>query len=603
MKFKKLDVLEKKVPLGLLLIFSILVCLIVTGGYIFYQSQKQRITELQYRELTTISDLKADQISNWRRERQVDAEVLFYSSIFSDAVDLYLRDPDSAEYGKKVLQHMNALMRYGDYSSIYFLDTGGKIFLGVNVDNILHGKYVFAAVREAIRKKKLVFSELHFNEPLGEVPHLDIIIPIVSNDRRGRVLGVVVLQVDPTKHLYPGIQTWPTPSPSGETLLVRREGNNALFLNELRHKKGTALTLRLPMDAPSLPAARAVRGYVGIVDGIDYRNVPVLAATRPIPGSDWFLVSKIDKSEVLAPVLRQAIYIAVIALLLIVAAGAILGVLWQRERLSQYNLLIASELKRQEEQALAENELRGVLEDLKRSNTELQQFAYIASHDLQEPLRMVSSFMQLLEQRYKGKLDKDADEFIGYAVEGAMRMQRMVNDLLAYSRIGTKGKPFERVDCNKILADARANLKLSIEESGASITADPLPVVDGDASQLLQVFQNLLANAIKFRGEKAPEIAIHAEPHEQEWQFSVRDKGIGLDPGYAEKIFVIFKRLHTAAQYPGSGIGLTICKKIIERHHGRIWVESKPGHGSVFYFTLPFHSENQAVLNTTGKEN
>lgn len=603
MKFKKLEVLEKKVPLGLLLIFSILVCLIVTGGYVFYQSQKQRITELQYRELTTIADLKADQITNWRWERHVDGEVFFHSAIFRKAVERYLLKPDPEEEGERILQQMKAVMRYGDYSNIYLLDRDAKIRLVFDSDKQHLGAYAFSAIREAVRTKKIIFSDLHANKHVGMV-HLDIVVPILAGtEGETRVIGIVVLQIDPNQRFYPRVQSWPTPSPSGETLLVRREGTSILYLNELRHKKGTALKFERSAEEPKLPAAMAVRGYVGIIDGVDYRGIPVLAAVRSIPDTTWFIVSKIDKSEVLAPVLRQAMYIAVIALLLIVAAGAILGVLWQRERLSQYNLLIASELKRQEEQALAEKELRGILEDLKRSNTELQQFAYIASHDLQEPLRMVSSFMQLIEQRYKGKLDKDADEFIQYAVEGSVRMQRMINDLLAYSRIGTKGKPFGPVDCNKILADVRANLKLSIEESGASITADPLPVVNGDASQLVQVFQNLLSNAIKFRGDKTPVITIQVEPHEQEWQFSVRDNGIGLEPDYAEKIFVIFKRLHTAAQYPGSGIGLTICKKIIERHNGRIWVESQPGHGSVFYFTLPFHSENQTVPNTSGKEN
>ena len=587
MKSDKLHSLQKRIPFGLLLAFSAMVCMIIVGGYYFLQVQKKRITESQYHELAAIADLKVYQIGDWRRERRVDGEVLFNSPVFIDYVEQYLYAQEKAAFRTKIQQQLKAMLRYGDYSSIYLLDAAVKVRLLVNGEDKHLGPFLFSAATEALRTKKIIISDLHFNKARGFI-HMDIIVPLVSlRTNPSRAIGVVVLQIDPNRHLYQRIQSWPTPSPSGETLLVRREGTDVVFLNELRHKKETALALRLPADDPDLPAALAVRGYTGIIDGIDYRGMPVLAATRQIPDSNWFIVSKIDKSEVLAPFQRQTVYVIVVMLLMFIATGAVTGVLLQRERVAQYHLLLASEMKRQEEHAQADAALQKLLEDLKRSNTELQQFAYIASHDLQEPLRMVSSFMQLLEQRYKGKLDKDADEFIQYAVDGAVRMQRMINDLLSYSRIGTKVKPFGPVDCNKILADVRANLKLSIEETGAMITADPLPIVNGDASQLLQVFQNLLANAIKFRGDKVPEIRIRAEQHEQEWQFSVQDNGVGFDQAYVEKIFVIFQRLHTASKYPGSGIGLTICKKIIERHHGRIWAESELGKGAIFYFTLP----------------
>lgn len=243
----------------------------------------------------------------------------------------------------------------------------------------------------------------------------------------------------------------------------------------------------------------------------------------------------------------------------------------------------------QEEEALrrANRELEKYTKELKRSNAELEQFAYVASHDLQEPLRMVASFTQLLQQRYKDKLDADAHEFIAYAVEGANRMQRLINDLLSYSRIHTRGKPFEAVDCEEILGEARANLQLAIEKSGALVTNEPLPVVMGEASQLMRLLQNLIDNAIKFAGDEAPRIHIAAEQKETEWLFSVRDNGIGVDPQYHERIFVIFQRLHGREEYPGTGIGLAICRRIVERHGGRIWVESELGKGSTFYFTVP----------------
>ncbi len=213
------------------------------------------------------------------------------------------------------------------------------------------------------------------------------------------------------------------------------------------------------------------------------------------------------------------------------------------------------------------------LADLERSNADLEQFAYVASHDLQEPLRMVSSFTQLLGQRYKGRLDKDADEFIGYAVDGASHMQRLINDLLSYSRVGTRGKPPAPIPADRTLDQALENLKLALEENQAEVHREPLPTVSVDDVQLIQVFQNLIANAIKFRGEDPPRIFIGCQARDSEWVFSVRDNGIGIDPQYFERIFIIFQRLNPRGKYPGTGIGLAICKKIILRHGGRMWVE------------------------------
>lgn len=229
--------------------------------------------------------------------------------------------------------------------------------------------------------------------------------------------------------------------------------------------------------------------------------------------------------------------------------------------------------------------------ELERSNRDLEEFAYVASHDLRQPLRMVSNFMKLIQQRYKGALDENADKWIDSAVAGSNRMGEMIDNLLDYSRVGTKGKPFEKIESESLLKQALMNLGVAVQESGAQVTYDALPIVTVDKSQIIRLFQNLIDNAIKFCGDKSPRIHISAKRAGTEWVFSIRDNGIGIDPQFADRIFVIFQRLHAASEYPGSGIGLSVSRRIVERHGGRIWVESQPGKGATFFYSLPIRGE------------
>ena len=240
-----------------------------------------------------------------------------------------------------------------------------------------------------------------------------------------------------------------------------------------------------------------------------------------------------------------------------------------------------------EERKRAQESLAEKVEELARSNADLEQFAYVASHDLQEPLRMVAAYTQLLADRYRGKLDEQADKYIHYAVDGAVRMQSLIQDLLAYSRVGRQETTVKSTDCNEILERVVENLRAAIDESAAAVTHGPLPTLMARGSQLQQVLQHLIGNALKFRGSQTPAIQISATKERSEWIFAVADNGIGISAEYAESVFIIFNRLHTRAEYPGNGIGLAICKKIVERHGGKIQALPREGGGTIFKFTWP----------------
>lgn len=360
-------------------------------------------------------------------------------------------------------------------------------------------------------------------------------------------------------------------------LLLDREG---AVLSE-KHRPSNLNGNPVKIDLPSQAQAVIHRDHPGFVQETHRRGgnavVTGYAWTRGyanFPGFDWLVLFRLDRDQVYAPIDRLIWMVGGIGLLVILP-------------LTGYGIWVSWELGREKNDLVeARQKLEESVAELGRSNADLQQFAYVASHDLQEPLRMVSSYTQLIARRYKGKLDADADEFIAFAVDGANRMQRLILDLLAYSRVNTAGRQFEPTAMETVLKAALNNLTNAVKESQAIITHDPLPAVMGDDKQLAQLFQNLLSNAVKFGGAQPPRIHISAKQTDGEWLFSVRDHGIGLDPQYADRIFVIFQRLHTREEYPGTGIGLAICKKIVERHGGRIWVESELGKGATFYFTM-----------------
>ncbi len=347
------------------------------------------------------------------------------------------------------------------------------------------------------------------------------------------------------------------------------------------------------------PVKEIQKGLSGVERGNDpITNEAVVSAFKPMQWG-WGVIMQRPEKGVMRPI-RNTLAALVIFTAIALVIGVIISFsgmdllysirslsvrLSEREKAErEVNERLKTELA---ERKRAEDNLARTLIDLERSNKELEQFAYVASHDLQEPLRKVASFTELLERRYKEQMGPDADRYIGYIVDGAKRMSMLITDLLTLSRIGTSTVKFALTDCNEVLNRTLNDLQYRIRESGAEITRDKLPVIMADESQIGLLFQNLISNAIKFRRDEPPRVHFSAKRAEDGWIFSVSDNGIGIEPEFYDRIFVMFQRLHSKSEYPGTGIGLAICKKIIERHGGRIWVESEFGKGTTFYFRIP----------------
>jgi histidine kinase/DNA gyrase B/HSP90-like ATPase/phospho-acceptor domain-containing protein len=406
---------------------------------------------------------------------------------------------------------------------------------------------------------------------------LDVVFSAPLDDPRGNFRGVIISRM-PLEHFRTILEQEGELQEEGGAIdwtLLDREG---LVLLQKRQADS------FPTSIQTASFSRVARGRErsGFVEDVRERDgTPVVTGFaktggyREFSGFGWIVLIQVDRAHAYEPI-NKLVWMVGLTGLMIVAP------------LTGFGIFASRKLTRERQELLAaRQELEQSITELSRSNSDLQQFAYVASHDLQEPLRMVASYTQLLAKRYRGKLDGDADEFIAYAVNGANRMQALIQDLLAVSRVDRQGQRFEPTSVEALVGYALDNLKGAIEESGAVITHDPLPMVMADERQFLHVLQNLLSNAIKFRGSGPPRAHVSAERRGGEWLFSVRDNGIGIDPQYAERIFVIFQRLHTNAEYPGTGIGLSLCKKIVERHGGRMWMESQLGHGATFYFTVP----------------
>ena len=596
---------------------------VLLTGYLAYHINREALEQETISYLVATNLQKSTRINRWINDAAQDLEYLagipFLQERLIKEIDRHdTLDPGHQQYHKDVIDHyLRPMMQKGGFIELFLLRPADGFIL-LSTDSLQE---------EKIKEDRLYFFEGQKNTYIQNVyysmtlqqPGMVISTPI--KDPGGRHVAVLAARLN-LKDLSSIMEERSDLKATEDTYLVNPQN---YFITEPRYGKEYALRKTVYTQG----VENALQGQHGTTLYPGYRGIPVIGAYQYLPERKLAIITEIDQEEYLAPIKRLqrttlgiAALMAVLSLLVgWISANALLQPLLRlvaavnttsadnlvftesipgkheiarlakafakmTERLRDTVVSRNELLKEVEVRKTAEEELQITLVQLNRSNKELEQFAYVASHDLQEPLRMVSSYVQLLAERYKDQLDAPAQKFIHYAVDGAVRMQVLIQDLLDFSRVSTRGLNFTRIDCNLLLAETLDNLQNALTVSGAAVTHDQLPVVYGDRIQIVQVFQNLIANSIKFCTNTPPRVHVSAELSDGKWRFSVQDNGIGIDAKYADKIFVIFQRLHTREEYPGTGIGLALCKRIVERHGGEIGFLSEVGKGSTFYFTL-----------------
>lgn len=608
----------------LTLIFALFAAtLLGIAGWLAYQRGEKALRESVVAELQEQAIGKQASIENWLSEMLSELAAFAEAPHIVEHMTRFAGSPAAPTGADLVLLNKNLAARTGtgqDYGALFVVDAAdGRVIAATHP-----GEVQRVSTSELFFVKGKLTSGLYLGPIQADDRHLRS-ITLSAPLRAGNGALVAILVGRPNEATMSGIVNRRAGfRRTDETYLVDTEGN---FVSRPRLMAATGMIAADQSEA----VRRCLAHNDGLVLADDYREVPTLAVYRWMTEFGLCLITKVDRSEAYAPIgqLANGLVVAGLVLLSIASLASVLlarmitrpirlieagvGRVAQGERnlvlpeftsdelgrlAGAFNRMTAAlashetQLRRHAaelERRVAEKtrELDRRADALARSNIELERFAYVASHDLQEPLRMVASYTQLLAKRYKGRLDTDADEFIEFAVDGATRMQTLINDLLTYSRVSSQGRGFETVDCEALLDRVLKNLQGAQIETQAIIRRTQLPQVVADGFQLAQLFQNLIGNAIKFCHGRTPEIDIAAKRMGAHWLFSVADNGIGIEAKYFNQLFAVFKRLHTRAEYPGTGIGLAICKKVIERHGGHIWVESRPGEGSTFFFTIP----------------
>ncbi len=565
--------------------FILLAALIALVSYWAWRQQAQSIQRQAERSVAAVGALKANQISNWLAERRGDAEALSGDPLISASVADLLARRRSESAAADLSDVLASYRRSYGYTQLVLASPRGVLLLSSPSAAHLPGADTKALVQKAAMTGRVQSSDLYL-DAAGRA-HLDFVAPVRGPRGSAGAIAAVVLSIDPGRYLYPLIQSWPLPSSTGETLLVERRGDRILFLNDLRFRKHAALTLTAPISNTTLPAAMAVRGRRGVVQGVDYRDVAVLAAVQPVPATSWFIVSKEDAGTVLGPVRARGWVTAGFALLLVALAGVGALFLWHAREAQAADEIRA--LNAQLEQRVRER-----TSQLDGANKELESFAYSVSHDLRAPLRHISGFSEMLASRSSDQLDEKGRHYVGVITSSVRQMGDLIDDLLQFSRTGRAELQITEVDMSELLREAMQPLAPMCAGREMVWSIDALPGVRGDPALLRQVWANLLDNAVKYTRGRSPariEVSTGDGDGLMEDVFVVRDNGVGFDMQYAHKLFGVFQRLHSSTEFEGTGIGLANVQRIVHRHGGRAWAEGELGKGASFYFALPRRKE------------
>jgi signal transduction histidine kinase len=579
----------RKIPWHLILIFLLLSLGILGTGYFFYDYQLSSLKQEKLNELKAIADLKVTQNVEWRFERLADATVIKDDPFLADRVNDLLKGNEEPELKTEILHRLKALLIY-HYQNIILIDPQGRVRLSVLGEEQSLGAYAKALALKAMQTRKTVFSDFYRSDGSKAV-RLSLLVPIVLSQGTEKIsVGAVLMQIN-TNLLYSLIQSWPTVSRSAETMLVRREDNEVVVLNELRHLKGAPLALRFSLQEAKPLAAMVARGKEGTVEGVDYRGVPVVAVVAMIPGSPWYLVVKIDAAEIYTPLRERFHLVSVLLIVLIAGAGVSLATIWSNQQARFYRRQYEMEKEREEALKKLNEELEQRVKErtaqLEAANKELEAFSYSVTHDLKGPLWVIEGFSQRIVAKHSAKLDSDGIRMLNAVCTNTKRMNNLIDDLLAFSHLGQQRIRKSIINLSVLAKQVFQQFLVQAPERDLQLTVNDMPPALGDPNLINQVMVNLLGNAVKYtKPGKTAVIEVGGRTEGSETVYYVMDNGIGFDERYAQKIFGVFERLHSVGEYEGTGVGLAIVKRIIERHGGRVWAEGKVNEGATFYFSL-----------------